>query len=490
MSRRASGTHDAIVVGAGPNGLAAAIELARAGLSVLVLEAEGAVGGGARTAELTLPGFRHDVCATILGITRLSPYLASLPLHDHGLELLDPALPAAHPLDGGEAVAVHRSVDATAAELGADGDAWRRLYGPLARRVEPLSREILGPLRVPGEPILLARFGLRAAWSARGQARRRFRTDAARAAYTGFAAHATMSLRLPPTAGFGVMMGVSAQTAGWPVAAGGSQALADAMASYLRSLGGEIETGHRVGSLDEVEEGPLVLLDITPRQFIALAGDRLPGRYRDRLERFRYGPGVFKIDYALDGPVPWAAEACRRAGTVHVGGGHEEIVAAEEDVWRGRHPERPFVLTAQAGLADPSRAPEGKQTLWAYCHVPHGSTVDMTEAIEAQIERFAPGFRDRVLARHTMNSAQMQAHNANYVGGDINGGVASLGQFFARPTNPFHPYRTPLDGVYLCSSSTPPGVGVHGMCGYWAARRALRRLGAAVNAPTARATGR
>jgi phytoene dehydrogenase-like protein len=477
MTDAQRGAHDAIVVGAGPNGLAAAIEIARAGLSVLVLEAEDTIGGGCRTEQLTLPGFHHDVCAAVLGITRMSPYLSSLPLGEHGLAFVDPELPAAHPLGGGRAVAIHRSVEATAAGLGEDEAAWRRLHAPLAERSEALAPEILGPLRIPRRPDLMARFGLRATWSAAGQARRRFRTEEARAAYAGFAAHATMSLRLPPTAGYGVMMSVGAQTAGWPFAVGGAQALVEALASYLRSLGGEIETGRPVASLAEVERARLVLLDVAPGGFVALAGDRLDTRYRRRLERFRHGPGVFKVDYALDGPVPWSAEACRRAGVVHLGGTLDEIVASEEEVWEGAHPERPYVIVAQQSLADPSRAPAGKHTLWAYCHVPNGSTVDMADAIETQIERAAPGFRDLVLARHTMDTEQMEEHNRNYVGGDINGGIATLKQFFARPTNPFSPYRTPIDGVYLCSSSTPPGVGVHGMCGYWAARSALSSIG-------------
>ena len=470
--------HDAIVVGSGPNGLAAASVLARAGSSVLVLEGRDTVGGGLRTEELTLPGFRHDTCSAIHPLGIASPFMRSVPLAEHGVEWIQPPAPLAHPLDDGTAVMLERSLASTGAGLGLDATAWEKLMGPLVSASEAIVAGTLSVPRPPRHPVPMARFGLSALRSASGLARSRFDGERARALFAGNAAHAMLPLEATATASFGLILAMLGHAVGWPLPRGGSQAIADALASYLRSLGGEIETGRTVASLAEVRGAArLVLLDVTPRQLLALAGDELPARYRRALEGYRYGPGVVKVDYALSGPVPWAAPGCARAATVHLGGTLDEIAAAEATVAQGRHPERPYVLVAQQSLFDPSRAPAGKHTLWAYTHVPNGSTLTegSVAAIERQLERFAPGFRDLVLERSVLDPAALEARNPNYVGGDINGGSADLRQLFARPVARPSPYRTPIDGVYLCSSSTPPGGGVHGMCGYHAARAALRR---------------
>jgi phytoene dehydrogenase-like protein len=467
---------DAVVVGSGPNGLAAAIVLARAGVSVRVLEAADTVGGGARSAELTLPGFVHDVCSAIHPLGMASPFFRTLPLSEHGVEWIDPPAALAHPFDDGTAVLLERSPEAAAVGLGADERRWRKLFAPLVRDAEPLLEDLLGPLRVPAHPLTLAGFSVRAAPPATLLARLALRGEKGRGVFAGLSAHSMLRLDRPPSAAFGLTLGLLAHAVGWPLPRGGSQRISDALASYLRSLGGEIETGRRVESLAELGEPRAVLLDVTPRGLLALAGDRLPERYRRGLERYRYGPGVFKLDWALDGPIPWRAEGCARAATVHLGATLEEIAASELAAARGRVAENPYVLLAQQSLFDATRAPAGEHTAWAYCHVPNGSTVDMTERIEAQIERFAPGFRDRILARSALGPAEMERYNANYVGGDINAGAATLSQLFTRPVARVSPYTTPLPGVFLCSASTPPGGGVHGMCGYHAARAALRRL--------------
>ncbi len=466
----------AVVVGSGPNGLAAAILLAGEGVRVTVLEAEDAIGGGSRSAALTLPGFVHDVCSAVHPLAAASPYFRTLPLAAHGLAWIHPAVPLAHPLDDGTAVIVERSVERTARELGRDGPAWTRTVGAVARDLPRLRAVLTGPfLRVPRHPIALARFGLMALLPARPFARRVFATERARAVFAGLAGHSFLSLDAPLSTTFALTLGATAHAVGWPMARGGSQRIADALVAVLRERGGEVVTGRRVGSWDDLPAADAVLFDTAPSALERIAGDRLPRGYRRVLRAYRHGPGVFKLDYALDGPVPWRAPECARAGTVHLGGTLDEIAASERAVARGEHPDRPFVLVAQQSLFDPTRAPAGKHTLWAYCHVPNGSTVDMTERIEAQIERFAPGFRDRILARHPMDAHWVESHNATYVGGDISAGSHGGLQLFARPILSPDPYATPDRSTYLCSAATPPGGGVHGMCGYHAARSALRR---------------
>jgi phytoene dehydrogenase-like protein len=467
-------TLDAVIVGAGPNGLAAAITLARAGHSVLVVEGKQTIGGGTRSAELTLPGFVHDVCSAIDPLGVASPFFRGLPLADHGLAWVFPPAAIAHPLDDGSAILVQRSVAATAAQLGGDAAAYRRLMGPLAADWRNVLGEMLGPLRFPRHPLSMVRFGLPALLPAATLAKMLFRGERARAVFAGMAVHAMMPLEWPATAAFGLMLGILAHGVGWPMARGGSQRIADALAAHLRSLGGEILIDRPIARLDDLPPARATLFDVTPLQLEKIAGDRLPAPYRRKLQGYRYGPGVFKVDYALDSPVPWQAAECLQAGTVHLGGTLDEIVASERAVWRGEHPERPYVLFVQQTLFDPTRAPAGKHTAWAYCHVPHGSTVDMTGRIEAQIERFAPGFRERILARSTRTAAEMAAYNPNYIGGDINGGVQDLRQLYTRPVASLNPYATPASGIFLCSSSTPPGGGVHGMCGYFAAQAALK----------------
>ncbi len=465
---------DAVVVGAGPNGLAAAIELARAGRSVYVIERANEVGGGTRTAELTLPGFRHDLCSAVHPLAAGSPYLRTLGLERYGLELVEPQIQAAHPLDDGTAVTLHRSVSETADGLAGDARAYARLIGPFARDWPRLAGFVLAPVRLPHDPLLAARFGHLGIRSARGLARDSFADLRARALVAGMAAHALRPLEAPATAAFALVLMALGHAVGWPVARGGSQSISAAMAAQLAALGGVIETGREIRSLRDVPDASAILFDVSPRRLADICGDALPHRYRSALRRYRYGPGVFKIDYALAGPVPWRASECAHAGTVHLGGTFDEIAAGELTVSRGAHPRRPYVLVAQQSVVDPTRAPTGKHTLWAYCHVPSGSDIDMTPAIEAQIERFAPGFSDLVLARATRGPAQLEAENPNYIGGDINTGAASLRQILARPTVRACPYTTPNARLLLCSAATPPGGGVHGMCGYHAARAALR----------------
>jgi phytoene dehydrogenase-like protein len=464
----------AAVIGSGPNGLSAAITLALAGKRVTVYEAESTIGGGARSTELTLPGFVHDVCSAIHPLAASSPFFETLPLERHGLAWIHPPAPLAHPLDDGTAVMLESSLAETAGGLGEDEDAYRRLIEPLAAGWTDLRHDLLAPLgRFPRRPFHFAAFGIQALRPAFALATGAFRGHRARALFGGLAAHAMLPLSHPGSAAVPLVLAAVAHAAGWPFPRGGSQRIADALASYLRTLGGEVIPGRRIDSLDEVAHAAPLLCDLTPRGLLQLAGDALPGRYRRALARYRFGMAAFKIDYALAGPIPWRAEACARAATVHLGGTLEEIARAELDVWEGKTPERPFVLLTQPTLFDSSRAPAGLHTAWAYCHVPSGSTADMTERIEAQIERFAPGFRDRIVARSVLTPALLERHNANLVGGDINGGVADIRQLVCRPT--WRRYVTPLRGVYLCSASTPPGGGVHGMCGYWAARAALRR---------------
>ncbi len=467
---------DAVVIGSGPNGLAAAIELARSGLSVVVYEADTEIGGGTRSAELTLPGFVHDVCSAVHPMGILSPFFSQLPLAEHGLEWIRPNLSVAHPMPDGDAVLLHRSLEQTADGLGRDGPAYRRLVGPLIGSGHELLADILAPLRIPDHPLQLLRFGLRGIFSANRLARIAFREERARALFAGLAAHSVLPLGQPLTAALGLVFAVTAHLEEWPAARGGSQAIARALAAHLESLGGRIETGRRIEHLDELPDTPLVLFDTSPAALSSIAGPALPSGYRRRLARYRYGPGVFKLDWALDGPIPWRDPACNQASTVHVGGTLEEICVSERDMFRGRHSDRPYLILCQQSEIDPSRAPSGQHTGYAYCHVPHGSTLDRTEAVESQIERFAPGFRDRILARHPMTAADFERYNPNYRGGAITGGVADALQLFNRPVTRLDPYSTPNPRLFICSAASPPGGGVHGQCGYWAARSALRRL--------------
>jgi phytoene dehydrogenase-like protein len=473
----------AVVIGSGPNGLAAAITLAQAGLEVEMHEAEAQLGGGLRSAELTLPGFVHDVCSSVHPLGLGSPVFRKLELD---VDWVQPDAPAAHPLDDGTAVLLEHSLLATATGLGADGDAYRELAGPLVDRWQEVERVLLGPFPVSPRAVLrlgerLGARGLLAALraalsSARSLAEERFAEQRTRAWFAGHAAHSLLPLERRPSAGFGLALAVLGHVVGWPFPRGGSQRLADALAAKLQEVGGEIRTSSPVDSLPQAD---LVLADVVPRELLRVAGGRLTERYARGLRSYRHGPGAFKLDWALDGPIPWRAPECRRAGTVHLGGSLDEISASEWGAWRGRPVERPFVLLAQTSLFDPTRAPAGKHTAWAYCHVPNGSSEDMTDRIEAQVERFAPGFGELVLARHAMGPAELEAHNRNLVGGDLNAGAMDLGQLFFRPVRKLVPYRTPLRGVYLCSAATPPGGGVHGMCGYSAARVALKDLGCA-----------
>ncbi|NUQ78720.1 MAG: NAD(P)/FAD-dependent oxidoreductase [Polyangiaceae bacterium] len=470
--------YDAVIIGAGPNGLAAAITLAKAGSSVLVVEARATPGGGARTAAITLPGFFHDICSSVHPLGAGSPFFRSLPLEEHGLSWVHPSALLAHPFEYGPPVMLERSLDATCAGLfGDDARAYRALIEPFSGASwDDLAGAILGPIRIPRNPFLMARFGLSAIRSARGLTESLFRDGRTRALFAGMACHSMLPLDEPPSAAFGLVLAAAGHTSGWPIARGGSQAIIEALCSYLASLGGVVVTGRRISSMADLPRARAYLFDVTPRQLVQIAGNRLPSSYRADLLRYRYGPGAFKLDYALCAPVPWRSPECLRACTVHLGGHIGALAASEEAISRGRVPDRPYVIVVQPTLFDPSRAPEGKHVAWVYCHVPHGSRYDMTERIEDQIERFAPGFRDVVLERRAMTPVDLEHYNPNYVGGDINGGLQDLGQLFTRPRIQAIPYSTPVDDIFLCSSSTPPGGGVHGMCGYWAARAALAKL--------------
>jgi phytoene dehydrogenase-like protein len=469
----------AVVVGAGPNGLAAAVAMAQGGCRVLVYEAMDEIGGGTRSAELTLPGFVHDLCAAVHPLGIASPFFRTLPLGAHGLTWVHPTSPLAHPFDDGTAALLERSTRGTGETLDrADRHAWGELMDPFVEHWETLFEDALSPLlRLPRHPLLMARLGFYGVRGAVALCKSQFRGERARALFAGIAGHSLLPLTHPPTSAIGLMLAIAGHAMGWPVAEGGSQRIADALASLLRGHGGEIVTGAPVRTLNALPPAAAILLDLTARPALEVAGRRLPERYRRQLARYRYGPGVFKIDWALAEPIPWRAPECARAATVHIGGTMEEIAASARASWDGERDERPFVLLAQPTLFDPTRAPPGKHTAWAYCHVPNGSGADMTEAIERQVERFAPGFRETILARSTRTAPEMERHNPNLVGGEINGGAETLWQFVFRPAVRMPPYTTPVKNLYICSSSTPPGGGVHGMCGYNAARIALARLG-------------
>lgn len=467
--------YDAIVVGSGPNGLAAAITLQQKGLSVLIVEGKNTIGGGLRSAELTLPGFKHDICSAIHPLAVASPFFSSLPLNEHGLTFIQPTIAAVHPLDNGKSAALCDSLEETAHCLGIDKESYLNLIEPITKRWDVLLPELLAPLHFPKDPINFAKFGINAFQPATW-IEKKFETREAKALWAGMTAHAIQPLSNLTTSAIGLVLMASAHKHGWPIPKGGSQSLANALASYFVSIGGKIETDFLVKSLDQLPSANAILFDITPQQLLKIAGHRFSNIYKWQLEKYRYGMGVFKVDWALEGEIPFTSAQAREAGTLHLGNTFAEIATSELATSKGKHPEKPFVLLAQQSIFDDTRSPKGNHVVWGYCHVPNGSTQDMTDAIEKQVERFAPGFRERILARHTFNTAQLEEYNPNYIGGDINGGIIDLGQLFTRPALRFSPYRTSEKGLYICSSSTPPGGGAHGMCGFHAAQRAWKDI--------------
>ena len=468
--------YDVVVIGSGPNGLAASIQLQLRGLSVLLIEGRDTIGGGMRTKELTLPGFHHDVCSAIHPMAASSPFFSQLPLDRFGLDWIIPEVAAAHPFDDGTATGLFRSIERTASGLGLDRNSYRDLITPLAENWEKLVPDILAPLGIPSHPGLFTGFGLTAILPATTLANFYFKEEKTKGFWAGMAAHSIQPLSKLTTSAIGLVLLAAGHAKGWPIPKGGSQQLANSLARYFESLGGEIQTGWMIKTMDELPKAKAVVFDTSADQLLKIAKDRLTPSYQRQLKKFRYGMGIFKVDWALDGPIPFSSEVARNAGTVHLGSGIKEIAHSELQSSKGIHPDNPYVLVAQQSVFDPTRAPKGHHTAWAYCHVPNGSTVDMTAQIERQIERFAPGFRDTIIAKHTFNTAQIQEYNPNYVGGDINGGAMDLTQLFTRPTVQITPYRTSSKGIYICSSSTPPGGGVHGMCGYHAANRVLKDL--------------
>jgi phytoene dehydrogenase-like protein len=466
---------DAVIVGSGPNGLAAAILMQQQGLSVLVVEGKDKIGGGLRSAELTLSGFTHDICSAIHPLAAASPFFKKLPLADHGLSYIYPEIAAAHPLDDGTAAVLKQSIAETAKLLGTDERAYKRLMTSVANNWQLIDADVLGPLHFPKHPLALASFGLKALPPATMLANR-FKTPAAKALIAGMAAHGMQPLSNVATSAIALVLMAAGHFKGWPIPKGGSNQIANALASYFTSIGGKIETSNYITSLNQLPSAHAVLFDITPKQLLQIAGHKFSAIYKWQLERYRYGMGVYKIDWALDGAVPFTADACRRAGTVHIGGTFDEIRIAERQTAMGFHPNKPYVLLAQQSVFDDTRAPAGKHAVWGYCHVPANSVKNMTASIENQVERFAPGFKERILARHVMDTRQIEDYNPNYIGGDINGGVIDIGQLFTRPVLRYSPYKTSAKGLYICSSSTPPGGGVHGMCGYYAAKKALKDI--------------
>lgn len=467
--------YDAIVVGSGPNGLAAAVALQQKGLQVLLAEGKNTIGGGMRSAELTLPGFTHDICSAIHPMAAMSPFFSKLPLAQHGLEYIYPPVAAAHPFDDGTCALVNHSIENTARLLSLDEQAYKLLMQPVVDAWPLIADDVLGPLHLPKHPLLMAQFGLKALQPVTKLAGK-FTTMQAKGLLAGMAAHSIQPLNNTATSAIALVLLAAAHIKGWPLAKGGSQCVADALASYFTSLGGNIQTGMYITSLKQLPSSHAVLFDVTPQQLLQIAGHKFSSLYKWQLQRYRYGMGVFKIDWALDAPIPFTAEGCRQAGTIHLGNTLEEIAEGEKLSSNGKVAEKPYVLLAQQSLFDATRAPQGKHTAWAYCHVPNGSTKDMAHIIERQVERFAPGFRERILARHTFNNEQLQDYNPNYIGGDINGGIIDIGQLFTRPALRLSPYRTSAKGLYICSSSTPPGGGVHGMCGWHAARRVMKDI--------------
>ncbi|WP_213158445.1 NAD(P)/FAD-dependent oxidoreductase [Parachlamydia sp. AcF125] len=470
-----SKNYDAIVIGTGPNGFAAAITLAQAGLSVGMFEAKDTIGGGMRSTELTLPGYVHDVCSAIHPLGVGSPFFRSLPLEKHGLKWIFPSAALAHPFDDGTAVTLEPSIEKTSKNLGIDGAAYRRILTDCVKRWDNLIDDLLGPLHFPKHPLQMAWFAGFCLQPATKLARQLFREERARGFFAGLAAHSMLPLERYLTSAFALILNILGHTTGWPIPEGGSQNIANALASFFRSLGGEIHTNSPIECLEQLPSSQVVLCDVSPKQLLKIASNQLSDRYKRILENYRYGPGVFKVDWALSQPIPWKAKECLRAGAVHLGGTLEEIAQSEREVWENLHPQKPYIILAQQSLFDSTRAPKGKHTAWGYCHVPNGSDINMTEVIEAQIERFAPGFKDCILAKTTKSAQQFEQYNPNYVGGDINGGVQDLSQLFTRPAARLVPYSTPHKGLYICSASTPPGGGVHGMCGYHAAQAALKQ---------------